>query len=276
MNKYIVKKNNTKQPLVSVVMPVYNTSKRVWESIESILNQTFKNFELIIIDDWSTDWSFDICKKYSETDDRIRLYRNEWNKWIAYTRNRLTELSNADYIALQDSDDISLKDRLQIEYDFLSKNNSFWAVSWDDEIIDEIWKKIWFRKYSDNISYHILKESPISNSWSMIRKKCFEAVWWYDKDLNYWEDYDLRMRFYMKWYQLKNLPHTFLQCRIRTWQVREQNVKSNIKDTLNLQKKYISMWLKPTLSDRFHIFLEKCLLILPNSLIVWLFKLLKY
>ena len=129
------------KPLVSVIMPVYNTKQWVWEAIESILDQTFKEFEFIIVDDWSNDWSYEICEEYAKKDKRIRLYKNEKNSWISYTRNRLLGLAETDYIATQDSDDVSMKDRLKLSYEFLSKNKKFWVVAWDNEIIDEEWKK---------------------------------------------------------------------------------------------------------------------------------------
>ena len=117
-------------------MPVYNTKQWVWEAIESILNQTFEDFEFIIIDDYSTDGSYEICKEYEKRDKRIKLYRNDKNEWLCYTRNRLISLTSTDYIASQDSDDISKKDRLESEYMFLSKNTKYSVVWWDCEIIN--------------------------------------------------------------------------------------------------------------------------------------------
>ena len=264
------------KPLFSVIMPVYNTKEYVWEAIESILNQSLKEFEFIIVDDWSTDWSYEICEEYAKKDKRIRLYKNDKNSWISYTRNRLLSLAETDYIATQDSDDVSCNDRLKLEYEFLSKHNDYWVVAWDNEIIDEEWKKIWLRKYSDNISSVILKKSPVSNPTTMFRKSFFEEVWWYEKWLNYGEDYDLWLRFYLKWYWIKNLPLVLLKYRVRKWQTKSDKLKQTLKNTIKLQEKYIKLWIKPSISDRIYIFLEKCLLMLPSNIVLWLFKILNY
>ena len=266
------------KPLVSVIMPVYNTADYVWEAIESILNQTFKEFEFIIVDDWSTDWSYEICQEYAKKDKRIRLYRNDKNQWISYTRNRLLSLATTDYIASQDSDDVSMPNRLKFSYEFLEKHSEYWVVWWDTEIIDENWDKIWYRKYSDNIRFVILKKSPVANPATMYRKSFFDKVWWYtnDKNLDWWEDYDLWLKFYLNWCQIKSINKTFLKYRIRTGQTKSDRLKRTLKNTIKLQEKYIKLWIKPSLSDRIYIFLEKCLLLLPSNMIMWLFKVLTY
>lgn len=274
--EFIIKKINMSKPLVSVIMPVYNTEEWVWEAIESILNQTFKEFEFIIIDDCSTDWSYEILDEYAKKDKRISLYRNEKNSWISYTRNRLISLTTTDYIATQDSDDVSTHNRLKLEYEFLSKHDKYWVVAWDNEIIDEEWKVIGHRKYSDNIQSVILKKSPVSNPTTMFRKSFLEEVWWYEEWLNYWEDYDVWLKFYLNWYKIKNIDKVLLKYRVRKWQTKSDKLKQTLRNTIRLQEKYIKLWIEPSISDRVYIFLEKCLLLLPSNIILWLFKILSY
>lgn len=261
---------------ISVIMPVYNTSSFLDEAINSILNQSFKDFEFIIIDDFSNDWSYEILKKYQEKDDRIKLYRNKKNMWISYTRNKLIKLSNTNYIASQDSDDISEKNRLELSYDFLKSNSDFWVVSGNNIIIDEESNIIWYRKYNNDIKNTILKKSPISQPSSTFRKDIFLELGWYNKSLNYWEDYDLWLRFFMNWYKIKNLNNDLLKYRIRKWQSKSDKLKATIKNTIKIQKNAIKKWLKPSFWDILYIFLEKLLLFLPNKLILWLFKKLEY
>lgn len=261
---------------VSVVMPVYNTANRVWTAIESILNQTFTNFEFIIVDDCSTDWSYEICYKYSKKDSRIKLYKNDKNMWINYTRKRLLTLVKWKYIALQDSDDVSKKDRLDLEYKFLLNNKDFAVVSWYNEIIDENSDKIWFRKYSNKISSIILKKNPISNPSCMISKKAFDDVWWYSNDLNYWEDYDLWLKMYLKWYKIKILSNTLLEYRVRSWQTKSDKLKETLKNTIFLQKKYSKLWIPTNFSDKVYRFIENILLCLPSDFILFLFKKIHY
>jgi len=261
------------KPLVSVIMPVYNTEEWVWEAIESILNQTFKDFEFIIIDDCSTDWSYKILNEYAKKDERIRLYRNEKNSWVAYTKNRLIELTTTNYIASQDSDDVSFLNRLELEYNFFQKNKDCAVVAWNNVIIDEEWKVIGHRKYSDDIKTVILKKSPVSHPTTMIRKDYFEKVWWYSH-VKYVEDYDLWIKFYSEWYKIKNIDKDLLKYRIRKG-AQKSHVKETIKWVLKCQEK--AYWkIKPSFSDRvYHLWL-KLLTFLPNKWIMALFKLLTY
>ena len=261
------------KPLVSVIMPVYNTKDFVWEAIESILNQTFKEFEFIIVDDWSTDWSYEICEEYAKNDKRIRLYKNEKNSWVAYTKNRLISLTTTDYLVSQDSDDISFFDRLKLEYEFLEKYKDYAVVAWNNVIIDEEWKVIWHRKYSDDIRNVILKKSPVSHPTTMMRKSDFLSVWWYSK-VKYVEDYDLWIRLYTEWYKIKNINKDLLKYRIRKW-AQKWHVKETIKWTLLCQENAYDK-IKPSISDRVYHYCLWLLTLLPNSWIMALFKLLTY
>lgn len=259
--------------LVSVIMPVYNTKEWVWEAIESILNQSFKEFEFVIVDDFSSDWSYDICKKYSLKDNRIKLYRNDKNQWIAYTKNRLIWLTTTNYIVSQDSDDVSLYNRLELEYRFLKDHKEYAVVAWNNIIIDELWNVIGYRKYSDDIKNVILKKSPVSHPSTMMRKDIFLSVWWYSK-IKYVEDYDLWIKFYGSWYKIKNIDVDVLKYRIRRW-AQKSNVKQTIKATLNCQKQAYST-IKPQFADRIYYFCLWVLLLLPSKVITKLFKLITY
>jgi len=262
---------------ISVIMPVFNTEKFLKESIESILNQGFQDFELIILDDFSSDWSYEICKKYSEKNKKIKLFRNEKNMWISFCRNKLIELSKANYIASQDSDDVSELNRLEICFNFLEKNPDFWVVSWNNLIINEDWKRIWERKYSDKIRKIILKKSPISQPSSMFKKDLFEKIWWYDKNLDLAEDYDLWLRFYFNWFWIKNLDQNLIRYRLRKWQEKSENIKKTLKNTIFVQEKNIKkFWIKLNFSEKFNILLEKILLKIPEKIIFKLFKFFEY
>ena len=263
-------------PKISVIMAVYNTKNFLDESIQSILNQTFNDFEFIIIDDFSMDWSYELLQEYAKKDFRIKLYRNGKNNWISYTRNKLIELANTDFIATQDSDDISELNRLELEYNFLNNNLDYSSVSSDNLIINEASEIIWKRIYNEEIKKIILKKSPLSNPWAMFKKDVFLKLGWYEKNLNYWEDYDLWLKMYLNWYKLKVLNNFLLKLRIRDWQTKSTKLKDTLKNTINLQKKYIKLWIKPSFSDILYIFLEQILLFLPDILVLNLFKSLTY
>jgi len=121
------------KPLISVVMAVYNGEKYLQEAIESILNQSFKRFEFIIINDGSTDNSRKIIESYK--DDRIQLV-NQTNRGLPKALNIGIELAKGKYIARMDADDISYDNRLAIQYDFLEKNVKVVSVGSNADIID--------------------------------------------------------------------------------------------------------------------------------------------
>jgi len=114
------KMNNN--PAVSVVMSVYNAELYLEDAIESILNQTYKDFEFIIINDGSTDSSLEIIKKYSKKDERIIVVSRD-NKGIVYSLNEGIRLAKGEYIARMDADDISLDFRFEQQLNFIKKNS---------------------------------------------------------------------------------------------------------------------------------------------------------
>ena len=116
------------KPFLTVLMPVYNAEKFLAESIGSVLKQTYYNFELLILDDASTDNSLKIIKAYAKEDKRIKVLVNKTNQKQAKCRNLLLKTSKTEFIAWMDADDISLEDRLQTQMDFLKQNPKIDAV----------------------------------------------------------------------------------------------------------------------------------------------------
>lgn len=123
-------------PKVSVIMSVYNGSKYLRESVDSILNQTFTDFEFIIFDDCSTDDSWEILNSYAELDSRIVVRRNERNLGLTKTLNQALSLARGDYIARQDDDDISFPNRLLVQTNILERDKHAVFVSSNIEMID--------------------------------------------------------------------------------------------------------------------------------------------
>lgn len=122
-------------------MPAYNSAKYIADAINSVLAQTFTDFELIIINDGSTDNTHQVISSF--TDTRIKYYQNDGNKGLIYTRNKQIEISNCDYIAFLDSDDLAEKTRLEKQYNILSQqtdisfvSSSFYLINERDEIIN--------------------------------------------------------------------------------------------------------------------------------------------
>jgi len=118
-----------KTPLVSVVMLTYKRADIAPKAIESILAQTFDDYEFIILNDGSPDNTRDVINKYAKGDSRIKYYENDKNRGIAYSRNRVTSLARGKYIMIMDDDDESLPERMRLQLEFLEKNPEISAVA---------------------------------------------------------------------------------------------------------------------------------------------------
>lgn len=129
-------KSEEKYPLVSIITPVYNGEKFIGATIESVLNQTYSNWEMIIVDDRSIDNTVDIIRKYAKIDNRIKLHVSKINLGAAGTRNKCLELMNGRFIAYLDADDIWTMDKLEKQVHFMLKNKYAFTNA-DYEVIDE-------------------------------------------------------------------------------------------------------------------------------------------
>ncbi len=170
-------------------MTVYNGERFLQEAIESCLEQTYSNFELIIIDDGSTDSSLDIIN--CSEDNRIVLLINESNKGQSYSRNRGIKESTGDYIAIMDADDVMYPNRLQKQLKILQMQNNTICFSWAD-IIDEIGEWVKLKKHiSDGVLIYakLIFECPLIHPTAMWNKEAFiDKNLWYDEAYVYAQD----------------------------------------------------------------------------------------
>lgn len=182
-------------PLISVIMSVYNGEKYLRESMDSILNQTFSDFEFIIINDGSTDKTRQILESY--TDPRIRLFHQE-NIGLTKSLNKGIELARGEYIARQDADDVSMKDRLSKLISFFGTSpspfglatSSFYKIDHEGKITEQIN----LPTNPIHILWRLLFENPIVHSGVLFPKKIFCEVGGYNEDIPYAQDYDLWSR----------------------------------------------------------------------------------
>ena len=124
------------EPLVSIVTPIYNGSSTIGKTIESVLNQTYKSFEMIIVDDLSTDNTVKIVKKYSNKDKRIKLIALDKKGGASVARNKAISKAKGKYIAFLDGDDLWKKDKLEKQIKFMEDNNVYFSYT-DYSYIDE-------------------------------------------------------------------------------------------------------------------------------------------
>jgi glycosyltransferase involved in cell wall biosynthesis len=189
-------KMETKIPIVSVLMPAYNTEKYVGEAIESILNQSFSSFEYIIIDDHSSDKTWDVISEYAQRDPRIIPIRNECNLGIAGNRNKLLSLAKGKYVVWQDADDVSLPYRLEHQYGFMEKNEDVgicggWLQFFNHTGDTSIRK---YKEKDEDVRKTIFRFSPVSQPSAIIRKKVLDEVGSYDLYYPPAEDLDMSFR----------------------------------------------------------------------------------
>lgn len=204
------------KPKISVVMSIFNQERFLREAVESILSQSFDNFECLISDDCSTDKSLKIIKDFK--DKRIKVFQNEKRQGLAKSLNFLISKARGKYIARMDGDDISLSNRLKEQVEFLDKHPRVVLVGSWAKIINKQEKTIGEFKYP--IKYKEIRKAILSyNSFIhpsvMFRKDILKKIGGYDESLVYSQDYDLFLRLVIK-YRCINIPKFLLKFRWQT------------------------------------------------------------
>jgi len=205
------KLSNLKNPTVSVLMPAYNAEKYIAESIESILNQTFSDFEFIIINDGSTDNTAKIIREYARRDSRIKFIDNKKNMGVAKTRNQLLDNAVGKYIAYQDSDDISLAHRLAYQVDFLDSHPDISVVGAAMETFPKYEKLVYVErpKLLDFYGYNMVSNAVVMFRRSDILKYGFK----YKENYQTCEDYDFWVQI-VRVLKIYNLPEVLMKYRV--------------------------------------------------------------
>lgn len=202
---------------ISILMGIYNCAATLAEAIDSIISQTYTNWQFIICDDGSKDNSYDIAKKYEKMDpDRFVVIKNKSNIGLNSTLNRCLKIADGDYIARMDGDDVCAPTRFQKEVEFLNGHPDYAIVSTYMTTFDENgeWGCI------KTLEYPQVKDFPthvpmFCHAPCMIRKEAFMDVGGYteDKRLLRVEDYHLWYKFYAKGYKGYNIPEALYKMR---------------------------------------------------------------
>lgn len=204
-------------PRVTVLMPVYNGERFLRGALESILSQTFTDFEFLIIDDGSTDQSAEIVRTYN--DSRIRLVQNESNLKLTASLNRGLSLARGEYIARMDADDVCMPERLEKQVRFLDENQHVDILGTDVEMIDHagaLWlgsKPFRLPRKHGAIRWMLYFVCPIYHPTVMMRRTVMDSLDGYSLDFPYAEDYDLWLRAAAQ-VQIGNVPDILLKLRI--------------------------------------------------------------
>jgi glycosyltransferase involved in cell wall biosynthesis len=261
-------------------MPVYNVAEFLQAAIASVLAQTYPSFELVVVDDGSSDDSWSIAKVWATRDSRVRVFRHERNRGIVEARNRAFREAapSSRYFAIMDSDDVCLPDRLRLQAEFLDSHPDHAIVGGNTLIIDESGNEVGRRVYPsshEEIVAVMTRYNPIAQPTVMVRRSALTVVGTYDPRYPRCEDYDLWLRMAAR-FKVANLPAFTLAYRLSTRQEKSTHLKDLLRYTLQIQREWL---LHPTFFRPFNLaywLAEHALLALPERWVLHLFKRLTY
>ena len=189
-----------KFPLISILVNCYNSEKFISECINSLLNQTYKNIEIIIWDNCSTDNTSKIINNFD--DNRIRYYKSEVHTLLSKARILASEKINGEYVAIVDSDDLAYKNKIYEQFDYFSKNNNLsllgtWmgVINDNGKLIDKYEPE--FKKYS--LQSQLIWCNPLVHSSIMYKRSVAVDLGWYSKKLTNFQDYGLTLKILSKY-----------------------------------------------------------------------------
>ncbi len=243
---------------VSVLMPVYNSEKYLNKAIDSILGQTFENFEFIIIDDCSTDNSLKIIESY--TDKRIKLLKNDVNCGICKTLNKGLLHCTGEYIARMDSDDISSCQRFEKQVKYLDENPHVGVVGSSITIIDENDREQRVSHFSDsveNMRVDMFFACGVAHPSTMIRKDAFDNAGGYDHDFSGVEDHEMWCRILDK-YQIVSLRETLLKYRVHEKQITQNPSPQLLEKVKVMKRRQVKRISAELTEDEFLAYFDSC------------------
>lgn len=206
-----------RRELVSVLMPVYNVEKFVYAAVKSILDQTYREIELIIVDDCSADSTWSVLQELAKNDSRLVLLQNDVNSKIVFSLNSALAIAKGSYIARMDGDDIAHIERIERQYNYLCEHSGVSLVGVSTISIDENGNEF---ARQELISDPILIEkclnltSLVSHNW-LCRREVYDVLGGY-RELAPVEDYDFLLRAYAAGYRFTNLPFFGMKIRYRS------------------------------------------------------------
>lgn len=211
---------NINGPKVTVFMAAYNAEPFIAEAISSILGQSFENFELLIVNDGSTDRTVEVIQSF--TDPRIKLIHNGTNKGLAYTRNRALDEAQGEFIAVLDSDDIAVSDRLQLQYDYMTNHQEVALCSGHAALIDGRGRPIgqqFIVPTGNAVNMEMFFGNPFINSAAMFRADVLKEFHGY-REFVPAEDFDFFLRISEK-YPVANMDRLLVYYRVH-----DQNIST--------------------------------------------------
>lgn len=276
-SKKTAPKSTSSNALISILMPVHNEEQFLVESIESMLAQTYSNFEFIIVDDGSTDKTPAILKSYARKDARIKVITIK-KSGLAHALNLALAQAKGHYIARMDADDISLPQRFQKQIAYLRKHTNVIAVGAQAELMDEYGQSLGLKSFPSQPKelYRLMFitmpiQHPLLMTYADVMKKCMYE--------NHSTAEDVSMFFQLLTHgDFSNVPEVLLQYRIRPQSNSLKNPKKTFMLTLKSRIKGVRTYgYKPTLSGlAINIAQASVVFLLPNALILTLYKIWRF
>lgn len=220
-------------PKISIIMGIYNCDRYLKQAIESIVAQTYTNWEIIMCDDCSSDNTYNIAERYvNKYPDKFTLIHNEVNQGLNVSLNNCLKYATGEYIARMDGDDISDPKRLEKEISFLLKHREYAIVSCNMSYFDE--KGIFGRSNSktEPVKKDLPKQTPFCHAPCMVRKKAYDDVHGYSTDRCFLrvEDYHLWIKMYEKGYKGYNLSDSLYYMRDDRDAIKRRTFKFRINE----------------------------------------------
>ncbi|MBQ6464056.1 MAG: glycosyltransferase family 2 protein [Pseudobutyrivibrio sp.] len=231
---------NNEEPLVSIIMGAFNAEKTISEAIDSIIDQTYDNWELIVCDDCSCDSTYSILEKYAAHDKRIVVLQNPENKRLAYTLNECLKVAKGKYIARMDADDISLPERLEKQVSFMEAHEEYDCVGTNRIIFDKNGEHS-IRYSKEYPSKRILLlDTPFAHPTIMMKKSVYDALNGYtvSKETMRAEDLDLWFRFFGAGYNGYNIQESLYLYREDLEDLKKRSLKAAVATALVFYKGY--------------------------------------
>ncbi|OGH66454.1 MAG: hypothetical protein A3B90_00390 [Candidatus Magasanikbacteria bacterium RIFCSPHIGHO2_02_FULL_41_13] len=252
---------------ISVLMPVYNGDVFLRSALESILAQSFSDFEYIIIDDASTDKTADILEEYAAKDTRIRIFRNERNLGLTASLNLGISHCRGKYIARMDADDVAEAERFMSQYWFMEEHPDLVASGTAVRVIDEDGKLLGEKTLAlthEDIKRKMLFNNQFIHSTLFFRTDVLKSCGGYDEKFKKSQDYELMLRLSAR-YPLVNLREKLLKFRLHgdslSWTSRDQQ-----KYAIRARWLAITKYKFPFFSGIWHIFLRVLWMLVPTKI----------
>lgn len=227
---------NSSKPLVSVVLPVYNGEEYLADAINSILVQTFSDFELIVIDDGSTDGSPKILKEYEHRDPRVLVVVRE-NRGLVTTLNDAIDIASGKWIARMDQDDIALPHRLERQLEWLGSTGADITGSWVRRFGSSDKRLVKLRQTDEAIKMEMLFCSPFAHPSVMMRTELVKHLR-YNIACEKAEDYDLWERAAEEGWKMTNVQEVLLLYRVHATQISSKAAVVQQQVSLQIQRRY--------------------------------------